>query len=249
MGKQTGLLQFEGKVGNLCFYKTADGYLVRRNSSISAKRIKTAPAYARTRENMSEFAHAARTSKLFRKAFASLIERGGDKRATNALMRMMTRVLQHDELNPRGQRNVSDGQLKLLEGFEFSEKANLGNTLCTEFSGSIDRETGEMVIDVPEFKPANSIIGPEGATHFRLFAGGAAIDFKDFNFDVATSESACLLLKDKKQKAVRLVQSVTPGGTSPMFLLLGIEFLQLVNGKETAMTSGNALAVVRVSDQ
>ena len=63
MAKQTGVITLEGRVGRLSFYKTKDGYLAREKGGVSKSRILNDPRFARTRENMREFADNAKSSK------------------------------------------------------------------------------------------------------------------------------------------------------------------------------------------
>lgn len=247
MARQTSILQLEGTIGDLCFYKTKEGYFVRRKSSVSRKRIKSDPAFQRTRENGSEFGRAAQAGKLFRSAFRSLIQRAGDNRVSNRLTSTFMKVIQEDIDSPRGQRNVKGGRPEFLEGFEFNENASLINTLS--FNASIDRATGKMIVDIPAFTPGTMISAPERATHFRLFSGGAAIDFETNTSDLATAESAYLPISAKKIKPLRLIQKVKPRSSGTLFLLLGIELVQVVNKQQTPLSGMNALAVVKVSNR
>lgn len=62
MAKQSGILPLEGTIGNISFFKTKDGFLARQKGGVSAQRIATDPAFARTRENMAEFTKAGKAS-------------------------------------------------------------------------------------------------------------------------------------------------------------------------------------------
>ena len=59
MAKQKGIIKLTGKIGDLSFYKSKDGYLAREKGGVDGERIKNDPAFARTRENGSEFGLAA----------------------------------------------------------------------------------------------------------------------------------------------------------------------------------------------
>ena len=48
MAKQKSLVKVEGTIGDLNFYKTKNGYMVREKSTISPERIATDPAFKRT---------------------------------------------------------------------------------------------------------------------------------------------------------------------------------------------------------
>jgi hypothetical protein len=159
------------------------------------------------------------------------------------------KVIKADAISSRGQRNVTDGEVALLEGFEFNKNAGLAKTFGAPFTASIDRATGAMIVDIPGFRAADMIAAPEGATHFRLKSVGAAIDFEGNTCSVATSESADLPINEEVQGPLRLSQTVAPASINPMFLVFGIEFLQLVNGAQYPLRNGtfNAMAVVSVN--
>lgn len=74
-----------GPVGNLSFYKSRGKYFVRRKSGVNGDRIKSEPAFARTRENISEFRRAVLATKLLRAAFTSLLSRVADNRVSSWL--------------------------------------------------------------------------------------------------------------------------------------------------------------------
>jgi hypothetical protein len=249
MARQTSLFKLEGSLGDFCFYKTEHGYMVRRKSSLSARRVKTDPAYERARQNAADFKRAAHAVKLFRSAFNSLLEHTGDKRMTGRLMSTMIKVIHADAVNPCGQRTVKDGEPVLFEGFQLNGNFALGKALHASFSADIDRASGRMIVDIPAFSPETGISSPAGATHFRLFSAGAAIDFQKDTYDGATAETAYLPVGRKSAGPILLHQKVKPDTSCPFFLLLGIEFVKVINEEQILLRDGsvNALAVVRVA--
>lgn len=251
MAKQKGILEIEGTIGELSFYKANGGFFVRRKSSVSKSRIKNDRAYARTRENMAEFATAARAGKLFRLAFRPLLQRCCIKGDSGRLMSAMKQVINEDQVNLRGQRTVQDGQPRLLEGFELNQNCALSHRLVAPFYASIDRANGLMAVDIPAFSPASVLSAPEGATHFCLFSGGATIDFETDTYRFAMAESACLPISKETTGPITLVQEVKTNSSGTLFLLLGIEFVKVENGvRHVLMNEGfGALGVVKVGNQ
>lgn len=247
MARQGKGFQLQGTLGGLCFYKTKDGYFVRTKTSVSKARIKSDPAYARTRQHNAEFKRAAHAVKTFRAAFRPLLQRIGNKRATGRLMSKMLTVIRFDVINPNGLRTVSNGAPKLLEGFEFNENAKLRNILMARLIASIDRKVSAMTVDIRASSVASMISIPPGTTHFRFFSGAAVIDFERDTYKVATSEIDCLPITRKKTGRILLSQTVEGCSAGHAFLLLGIEFLNIVKGTETAVAGGNynALAIVK----
>ena len=248
MGRQDGLIQLKGAVANMSFYKNKiDGYLARKKGGVTKERIESDPRFDLTRKNIAEFARAGLAAKVFKKAVRSLLPTTADKRMTGRLTREMVKVLREDPVNLRGQRTVIDGDASLLKGFQFNVNRRLDEALLVDITASIDRATGAMTIDIPELVPAKDLAVAEGATHFRFKTGGAAIDFEGEESVVVTANSEDLPVTGSSQGPLQFSLPVPPGSVHPLFLILGIEFLQKTRaGEVSAMTNdANALAIVK----
>jgi hypothetical protein len=250
MAKQHGIIPVTGTMGGITFVKTKDGFQARQKSSMPGSRIKTDPAFVRTRENISEFGRAGKASKLLRKALRALILRTADSRVTGRLTREMMKVIQSDLLNPRGQRSPQVGNVDILRNFEFNANARLEGTLVAPYSATIDRTTGIIDVQVPAFDPRLLIVAPPGATHARIVSGCSIIDFLAETHTSEISESAYIDLKTFDQPTIQFTVGLTPNSDQPIFVALGIEFYQLVNGQQYSLSNGafNALSVVQASN-
>jgi hypothetical protein len=165
------------------------------------------------------------------------------------LTQAMIKVIQADVTNDRGLRNVIDGEAELLVGFEFNVGGKLGTTLFAPYVGTIDRASGEITVDIDPFAPLTMIAAPSGTTHFKIISGGAEIDFEAENFVVSSSETAILPWDANPTVTINQVNAVTANSTKPLFLALGVEFYQEVNGKMYPLKNGayNPLSLVQVS--
>jgi hypothetical protein len=249
MAQQKGILPLRGTIGNVTFYKSKEGYMAREKGGVDAKRIASDPAFQRTRENGQEFGRAGKAGKFLRNAVRSLLQNARDSKMISRLTKQMIIVIQADEVNPRGQRNVIDGEAELLEGFEFNIDGKLNATLHAPFTSVIDRATGVLTVDIPAFVPVNMIAAPGGATHFRLNSAGAEIDFEQGTSVAEIESSAEIALDNVSTAALTHSHSVTPDSTHPLFIFLGIEFFQEVNGTMYPLKNGafNALSIIKVS--
>ncbi|GEP52589.1 hypothetical protein FNO01nite_32610 [Flavobacterium noncentrifugens] len=250
MARQMGLIKLKGTIGGMTFYKTStDGHLVREKGGIDKNRILSDPAFQRTRENGSEFGRAGKAGKMLRTTLRALLLNSADGRMTSRLHKAMVKVIQADVTNERGLRNVIDGEAELLLGFEFNIKGKLGTTLFAPYVAAIDRVTGEITVDIAPFIPTNMITAPSGTTHYKIISSGAEIDFENEVFTVATSETAILPWDAALTVAVAQTNQVTAASTKPLFLALGIEFFQEVNGSMYSLKNGafNPLSLVKVS--
>ena len=224
MAKQKGIIKLEGTIGDITFYKSKDGFLAKGKGGIPADRIANDPNFQRTRENGSEFGRAGKAGKVLRNAIRALLQNASDRLVVSRLTTQMVKVIQEDSINPRGLRNVIDGEAELLQGFEFNINGKLGTTLYAPFTGTIDRVAGTLEADIPSFVPANMIAAPRGTTHFKIISAGAEVDFENESFVAQTTESAVLPWDNTATAVLNLSNAVTANSTHPLFLVLGIVF-------------------------
>jgi len=248
MARQKGIIKLKGTIGDITFYKTQDGHLAREKGGIDASRIASDPAFQRTRENGSEFGRAGKAGKMLRTALRPLLINSADGRMVSRLTQAMMKVIQADLVSERGLRNVIDGEAELLFGFEFNIRGKLGTTLSAPFVATIDRVAGEIKVDLASFIPANMIAAPSGTTHYKIISGGAEIDFEAETYVIATSESAILPWDGTATAPINQVNSVTANSTKPLFLALGVEFYQEINGQMYPLKNGafNPLSIGKV---
>lgn len=249
MAKQKGIVKLQGTIGDITFFKTQDGYMARENDPVTAEQILRDPNFQRTRENMREFGQAGKAGKTLRNAVRTLLLNAKDGRVCSRLTKEMMRVIKADATSVRGQRNVLDGETELLEGFEFNIDAKLSATMFAPYQLTIDRVAGTLTVNIPSFKPAEGIVAPDGTTHYKIVSMGAEVDFEKESFVNDVNETAILPWDNTPSAIVNMANAVTANSTHPLFLLLGIQFYQLVNGVNYPLKNGayNTLKVVKVS--
>jgi hypothetical protein len=231
MAKQSGHLPIQGTVGELNYYKSADGtYRVRRRTSVNRDRLINDLAFARTRENMAEFTSAIKASKLLREGLKALTSRIGDKGLSRRLTSILMSIAKSDKLNVRGLRNVMDGDINRLKGFEFSATGGVSTTFTGDYFTVINRSTGKLEVSIPGFVPAEVIYAPAEATHFQLHAAALEINFETGNKVYDLQSTAKLPLGTTPVPATSLEPAVTPNSTAHLLLFFAIEFWMESNG-------------------
>jgi hypothetical protein len=248
MARQKGIIKLDGTIGDITFYKSRDGYLAREKGGIPADRIANDPAFQRTRENGAEFGRAGKAGKILRNSIRGLLQNASDARMVSRLTQEMVKVIHEDVTNPRGLRNVIDGEAEMLEGFDFNINGKLGTTIYAPFTATIDRVAGTLTANLASFVPLNMIAAPGGTTHFKIMSAGAEIDFENETFVAATNATAILPWDAVATAVINLPNAVTANSTHPLFLALGIEFYQEVNGQMYPLKNGafNALNLVKI---
>ena len=264
MARQKGPIKYIGTLGDIRHFKikNTDGYFAGMIGGPSAEQIKSDPAFARTRENMSEFGGSANVAKAVRIAFAELVKSVADSRLTGRLTALMKKINKEDTTGTRGQRPILVSQYpEHLKNAEFNKNTTFGSVMFAPFSitPNVDRNSSDLVI--PAFKPKNSINVPIGATHFRIVNAIGVIS--DYVFDTETRQyepvSEVLNTKmdivyspfldintnittDTTITATLSGSPVVPADVS-VLNVIGIEFYQEVNSEYYLFASGHAAKI------
>jgi hypothetical protein len=239
MALQHGIIPLTGTIGNLTFFLGEEGtYGARAKSTLNADRIASDPKFQRTRENGREFGRAGSSGKVVRDAFQGMIG-GADKRMVSRLVRTMMRCIKADTISTRGERNVIDGDLSLLNGFDFNVKGKLGTTMRAAFTTTVTRLTGVTSVTIPPFVPTSALSAPLGATHYKIVLGAAEVDFATGTSIPVSVSSAFLPIDNNATTSLTLQASVTANTAQTVLQALGIQFYQEVNGTKYALNSGS----------
>ena len=248
MARQTGIIKLKGTLGDISFYKSADGHLARTKGGVDGNRIANDPAFQRTRENGSEFGRAGKGGKLIRNAIQVLLQNAKDRRVVARLTKALVAVTKTDTVNERGLRTIQDGDMNLLQGFEFNLNGKLGSTLFTPFTTALDRATGDVEMNLAPFSPSLRIAAPGGTTHFKVVTGAAELDFANETSTFESAETAIFPYEAAETALIDLVVALPADSVLPILQVVGIEFYQEVNGEMYPLKNGayNALSVAQI---
>jgi len=247
MAKQTSIITLQGNVGRINFFKNRDGFQAREKGGVSKSRIMTDPRYARTRENIAEFTANAAVVKLLKDTIRPAIVRISDSRLHQRMVKRLLIILRTDPVNVRGERSVAEGDWNLLAGLEINASVGLSSTLKPELV-MINTAT-DWGISIQPFQPSDFVVIPEGATHFRVFVAAASIDMSSGNRSFQLEASANLPI-NTEAPAINLSIAKALLTEPHKVLIVGVEFLQMVNGQPYALNNGaNNAAVILAVDK
>ncbi|PWI31528.1 hypothetical protein DI383_02345 [Flavobacteriaceae bacterium LYZ1037] len=248
MAKVKSLFNVEGTLGEVTFYKDQDGYKIRNKGGVNKKRILNDPAFARTRENLTEFGNAATSGKMLRRSIVSLMNDAKDNRVTSRLTKVMSRVKNEDTTSARGERNVATGILTplgkaWLKGFNFNKRAILDSVLQASYT--LNPATGE--VEIADLVPIQQLEIPEGATHVDFISGFLNLDFVTGDKDLQESNLVNLPI-DATISTVTLTPTGVPTGVGQNFYFLKVAFYQEINAVQYPLNNGafNALQLIEV---
>lgn len=247
MAKVDGIVEIQGTVKGITFYRTKYGMYARAKGGVSKKRIKTDPAFERTRENCAEFGHNAKMGKLVRSAVSNLLLLAKDSRVSSRLSQTMSQIKNLDLVSVRGHRQVGigiqsvDGK-KSLKGFDF----NIGSPMNTVFRALLDLDPVTGVVVLADFNPAFHLAIPEGATHVSLSTAMSIVDFEEGVYSSRFSNKENFGVAAATASYTFSPEEIPLGTGIPIYFFL-IEFFQEVNGIQYSLKN-NSYNVMTILD-
>lgn len=245
MPKQSGPHKIRGSVDDLTYKKTKDGYVITEKSSLTGDRVRTEARFLLTRQNGSEFGRACRGGGLIRHSISDILKKSKDGNIVIRMVRLLMQIIKADTTNPRGQRNLADGDWAQLKDFDFNIHAPMSQTFTAPFTSAIDRTTGIVTVTIPPFIPVNKITAPPSATHFKILMAANEYDFANKAYIGDVQQTAALPLDTTATISISQDLSISAGSILPVAAVVGIIFLELVNGDYWEMSnhSFNTMAV------
>jgi hypothetical protein len=229
MAKQADGFKIEGTINGITFYKSGGKYYARLKSRLSKKQVMTQPRFDRTRRNMAEFGKAAKANKMIRDAFRPYSSLYNSSMIVSRLTRALMAIVLTDDTSEHGSRNVQDGNISLLKGFEFNDHAGFSNVLKVDYTTSINRSSGSVWIDIGSYDASTCVKAPEGATHFRITLAAGEFDFENKYFNRQVTSTMELAL-NSTVAPMRLCLSLKPDSNYVIILAVALEFFQLRAG-------------------
>lgn len=246
--KLVGPFAFNGSTDQFTFYQSRYGTIVRRKTkAVDKHRIDTDPNLVTTKQNYTEFSHAARSAKLVRVAFRNLLMHAKNVETSNSFTGIMFSVIKSDVLNERGNRQASQGNLSLLERHEFNNETRVTNCINAPYKCSIDRHSGHVQIAFDSFIPRDALRRPKGATHFRIGMAAAELDFTTLSENHVETYSTLMSIDHLRGDNIVLSGTLTPGTKSSVIIALGLEFYERF-GSTTSLIKPTGLAIVAASN-
>lgn len=227
MAIQSSIITLTGKIGNISFYKTREGYRAREKGGVSKERIRTDPNFIRTRENNREFGSAATATRFLKNGFRNSVLRAADPGFHPRLQALAVRALQTDPDHTRGNRTLASADLEVMKGLKLNSARTLEGTLNTYYW--IETHEDKLIFHLPDCCPEH-FKAPPNATHFRLFAQGLAIDFTAQEMDMVQMETDYLPMELPSTDLSFSLVFDPPSHRQQLFVV-GLEFFKIVAGQ------------------
>lgn len=220
----------------------------KKKTIVNRRRVLSDPVFETTRQNNTEFTRACVANRLLRRAFRLTMVNKADRYVSGRLTKTMFKILQSDSVNDRGKRRVTQGELGILEGFNFNRDTSLQNVLRAPYNITIDKAVMQAIIQFPSFMAKAMIEPTSGAHAFMLTGIAASLNLEEETWPVDPVETDILDIARHPRETLQLQMPVHEHkSTHAIIIALGIEFFHEIGGRyQPVEKKHNALAVVKV---
>ena len=139
-----------------------------------------------------EFGRAGKSCQLIQSAFCALTRECRDCRKTGQLLRSIYQGMQADPLHQWGERTLQDGDISLLEGYDFNARKKLAGVLKQRVETEMNGITGICSVTIPSFLPYKQMRYEREPSYVRFSIGAACIDFNAGTYNSRITRSAFL---------------------------------------------------------
>ena len=186
MAKVSGIIQIEGTLSGITFYKRKGVWVARKaGGGFNGKAIKTKASMVRVRENGSEFGRCMKSVQLFKKALAPLLLLVRDTDRHARIVSLFTKIKNCDVVSERGSRSVVEGLQQelgreLLTNYLLTKGKDLSSFFATGYL--FEWETGIRFYNLD----GNHLFFPKGAHFIEIQLMYATIDFENQQYEMSS---------------------------------------------------------------
>lgn len=246
MARLNSDLSISGTINGITYYRTKHGNFARRKRTVDKSFYAKDPRFEQQREHAATFGTMAKYGKLIRTAFRLLLINATDGRTCQKMNKILYPVVKAQSNNGSAGAYKSSPCLTILEGFEFNAAFQVSNVCRVSHQAEVDRQKGEVIINVLSFVPKETVQIPSGATFMKLSMGVVELDFPDTTIvssEVASSRCECTATATDD---FRLSAKFTAGSEHAVMVALGISFYEQL-GAESKLMYPAALSIINVS--
>ena len=185
MAKVSGIIQIEGTLSGITFYKRKGVWIARKaGGGFNGKAIKTKASMVRVRENGSEFGRCMKNVQLFKKALFPLLVLIKDTDRHARIVSLFTKIKNSDVVSERGSRSVAVGlQLESGRDLLMNYLLTKGKDLASFFAMGylFEWETGIRFYNLD----GSHLFFPKGAHIIEIQLMYARIDFENQQYEIS----------------------------------------------------------------
>ncbi|MES2329893.1 MAG: hypothetical protein V4539_09840 [Bacteroidota bacterium] len=216
MAIQRGLITLSGKMDDQIYFRR-DGKNLARSAPAEVQISES------SKKSGTEFGRASKAASVVRRAFLSIVGHIADRAFNQRLRSSFVKVINSAYCKPKGEREVTDGDLALLKGFQINRYTPLQNIFSIEPRIEINPDTA-ISITFPKFRLEGIVTAPPEAVFLVVQLGCSVGDFSENGL----SARIRVLQIDLRRPYFPTSKLVVPDGAvddQALLIAIGVHFL------------------------
>lgn len=241
MATQDKLGNWKGKLGPYTFRVLGDLNVIQRRPGKGNVKVS-----AVTKTYNREFCLASNRARMIRQLLRPLFAGFNDGGMANRLNRQLLKVMKSNQTLPMGERDVYDGDLSLLDQFDFNSRAPFASAFQPQLE--ILGGAGDLSLEIPAFQPALELAFPPGAVACRLKLLLSALDLEQCRYQQLDTREVVFERGDSPTTPMRWLWTPALPPNTLVLLTASLKFLTPGLGELMEMNAPelNPVALLRV---
>ncbi len=211
-----------------------DGYYQVRHIGLTARRVKTDPAFHNTRREAKKFAHVVKTAKTINDA---VFHGSGIKKTLPRLITLVHKILHPATAGQASPHNAAEAGWTLLQDFEGDPARPWHSVIDCTPGIKVDPYLQQATVTFPAIIPAAVIQPPPGIAHCRIYTQYACIDTG--NHTVSTRKARTTIIPCRNNTIqLKPLHTILNNETGMLHILaIGVEWYARNNANATLQRS------------
>ena len=218
MATQDKLGNWKGKLGAYTFRVVGDLNIIQQRPGKGNVNVS-----AVTKTFNREFCLASNRGRMIRQLLQPLFVGFNDGGMVNRLNRQLLKVMKSNHDLPMGERDVYDGDLSLLDQFDFNSRAPFAMAFQPRLN--ILGGAADLSLEIPSFQPALELAFPQGAVACRLKLLVSVLDLEQCRYQQLDTREVVFERNDSPTLPLRWLWTPAVPQNTLVLLTASLKFL------------------------
>ncbi|KQN35791.1 hypothetical protein ASE92_06500 [Pedobacter sp. Leaf41] len=223
MATLNGIVRFSGQLGDLVFYRRGKKDVVRYAPTVHH-------LSENSRKSATDFGNASRNAAYIRKAFAALVKDYGYGDLHNRLNKKLIEIFKTAPPTQAGQKNLVDGNIKLLQEFQFNAATRLEQLLIQK--PKVMLTEGSIQLLLPKIQTKNLVKFVPKSDDFVLQLSIFSFEVCSEKYEIVKVNDLRFSLEQSHFPGAKLQIPVEQEGNRILLVAIGLHYLHEESRKD-----------------
>jgi len=217
MATLNGIVRFSGQLGDLVFYRRGKKDVVRHAPTVHH-------LSENSRKSATDFGNASRNAAYIRKAFAAMVKDYGYGDLHNRLNKRLIEIFKTVPPVQKEQKKLVDGNIKLLQGFEFNSATKLQQLLIQKPAVILTDKCAIQLL-IPKIETKRMVKFVPKSDDFVLQLSVFSFEANSEKYELINVNDLRFSLEESEFPGAKLQVTFEPEGNRILLVAIGLHYL------------------------